>query len=170
MFFGKVWDYESKVPPTYLQGQVLEILPHLKKGSHKFPFNFRMMKRRLFFCLTRSKWSARRWSGWRSKTHLLPPCLPVTATRTTRTRCRRRLSWSTPRTQEQAPQLLQPQSRCNIKASSASFFVPLLDWEGGSRGEDTDQGGPEGIPGFWSRCRWDGKPIQTLINKPTLEL
>ena len=64
----------------------------------------RMRKQRLFCCPTKSRWSGRRWWGWR--TLLLPPCLPVTAMRTTRTRCRRRLSWSTPRTRGPAHQLL----------------------------------------------------------------
>ena len=45
------------------------------------------------------------------------------------------------------------------QASSTPFLTSLIGGEGGSRGEDTDQGGPQGIAGFWSRCPWDRRGL-----------
>lgn len=51
------------------------------------------------------------------------------------------------------------------QASSTPFLTSLIGGEGGSRGEDTDQGGPQGIAGFWSRCPWDRRGLKLSIEK-----
>ena len=51
------------------------------------------------------------------------------------------------------------------QATATPFLTSLIGGEGGSRGEDTDQGGPQGIAGFWSRCPWDRRGLKLSIEK-----